>query len=185
MQKQKNPLQTIIVALVALAGLAASVFCLVWRLQNAIPAYSYVLIGIYYACIFYYAIVGYKTPHGNMIRYLLLILAFYITASIIVTIERWGASWIIVAASNFAAVLIGYMAGRLQKVKKNVIVVVLATVLLAVKSFWPVAGENNNFVFVLDRTLPLLMWATVVLIYFFRFRAHKNAGIEADTEEET
>ncbi len=74
---------------------------------------------------------------------------------------------------------------RLQKVKKNVIVVVLATVLLAVKSFWPVAGENNNFVFVLDRTLPLLMWATVVLIYFFRFRAHKNAGIEADTEEET
>lgn len=32
------------------------------RLQNAIPAYSYVLIGIYYACIFYYAIVGYKTP---------------------------------------------------------------------------------------------------------------------------
>ena len=32
------------------------------RLQNAIPAYSYVLIGIYYACIFCYAIVGYKTP---------------------------------------------------------------------------------------------------------------------------
>ena len=32
------------------------------RLQNAIPAYSYVLICIYYACIFYYAIVGYKTP---------------------------------------------------------------------------------------------------------------------------
>ena len=31
------------------------------RLQNAIPAYSYVLIGIYYACIFCYAIVGYKT----------------------------------------------------------------------------------------------------------------------------
>jgi len=40
MQKQKNVLQTIIVALVALAGLAASVFCLVWRLQNAIPAVS-------------------------------------------------------------------------------------------------------------------------------------------------
>ena len=32
------------------------------RLQNAIPAYSHVLIGIYYACIFCYAIVGYKTP---------------------------------------------------------------------------------------------------------------------------
>ena len=32
------------------------------RLQNAIPAYFYVLIGIHYACIFYYAIVGYKTP---------------------------------------------------------------------------------------------------------------------------
>ncbi len=73
---------------------------------------------------------------------------------------------------------------RLLKVKKNVIVVVLATALLAVKSFWPVAGENNNFVFVLDRTLPLLMWVTVVLIYFFRFRAHKQAGIAADAEED-
>lgn len=184
MQKQKNTLQTIIVALITLAGLAASVFCLVWRLQNAIPAFSYVLIGIYYACIFFYAIVGYKRPHGNTIRYLLLILAFYVAASTIVTNERWGISWIIMAAGNFAAVLIGYMAGRLQKVKKNIIVVVLTTALLAVKSFWPVAGQNNDFVFVLDRTLPLLMWATVVLIYFFRYSAHKNAGAEADAEEE-
>ncbi|MBQ4208215.1 MAG: hypothetical protein II621_07925 [Clostridia bacterium] len=184
MQKQKNMLQTIIVALVALAGLAASVFCLVWRLQNAIPAFSYVLIGTYYLCILYYGIAGYKTPHGNTIRYLLLILAFYIAASIIVMIERWEISWIIVAASSFAAVSIGYMAGRLQKVKKNIIVVVLATALLAVKSFWPVAEQNNNFVFVLDRTLPLLMWATVVLIYFFRFSAHKEAGLQADAEED-
>jgi len=73
---------------------------------------------------------------------------------------------------------------RLQKVKKNVIVVVLATALLAVKSFWPVAGENNNFVFVPDRILPLLMWVTVVLLYFFRFSAHKNAGKETDAEED-
>ncbi len=49
---------------------------------------------------------------------------------------------------------------RLQKVKKNVIVVVL------------------------DRTLPLLMWVTVVLIYFFRYSAHKNADKEADAEDE-
>ena len=68
--------------------------------------------------------------------------------------------------------------------QKNIIVVVLATALLAVKSFWPVAEQNNNFVFVLDRTLPLLMWATVVLIYFFRFSAHKEAGLQADAEED-
>ncbi len=53
------------------------------------------LIGIYYACIFFYAIVGYKRPHGNTIRYLLLILACYIALSIIVMLERWEISWII------------------------------------------------------------------------------------------
>ena len=113
-----------------------------------------------------------------------LILACYIALSIIVMLERWEISWIIIAASHFAAVLIAYMAGRLQKVKKNIVVVVLATALLAVKSFWPVAGQNDNYVFVLDRTLPLLMWITVVLIYFFRFSAHKKAGMEADAEED-
>lgn len=46
------------------------------------------------------------------------------------------------------------------------------------------AGQNDNYVFVLDRTLPLLMWITVVLIYFFRFSAHKQAGLEADVEED-
>ena len=146
----------------------------------------FILVAVYYSFVFYYAIAGYKKPHGNMVRYLLLILALYLVTSVIVLDERWEISWVILAASNFAAVFIAYMACRLNKVKKNIFLAVLITALMLVKSFWPMAGANLDVyaLFVLDRTIPLFMWATVALIYFFRFKEHKLAGITADAEEE-
>ena len=185
MQEKNNTLQRLIVALVALAGLAVSIASFIWRLNNYVSIKSFILVAIYYGFIFYYGIYGYKKPHGNMVRYLLLILAFYIAASVIVLVERWDVHWIIFAASNFAAVLIGYMAGRLNKVKKNIVVAIIVSVLLLVKSFWPIQGVDLNVysLFVLDRTMPIFMWITVGLIYFFRYSEHKQAGIEADTEE--
>ena len=32
--------------------------------------------------------------------------------------------------------------------------------------------------------MPLFMWATVMLIYFLRYKGHKIAGITADEEDE-
>lgn len=172
-----------LIALVALAGLAVSIFCFIWRLNNDVSIRSFILVALYYCFILYNGVHGYKLPHGNLVRYLFLTLAIYIAASIIIMVERWDISWIVVAASNFAAVLIGYMAGRLQKVKKNIIVAAIVSVLLLVKSFWPVEGLNFNALFVLDRTMPLFMWVTVVLIYFFRYNEHKQAGLLADAED--
>ncbi len=186
MQNDKSTLHRLIVALVALIGLAVSIVCFIWRLNNSAPLSSFVLVAVYYGFIFYYGIHGYKTPHGNMVRYILLTFALYIAFSIVILVERWDSyPWIIFAASNIAAVLIGYMAGRLNKFKKNIIVAVIISALLLVKSFWPLNGAdlNSYSLFVLDRTMPLFMWITVMLIYFFRFKDHKQAGIEADTEE--
>lgn len=93
--------------------------------------------------------------------------------------------WKQIAIVAICAVLIGYMAGRLNKVKKNVVVTVIVTAMLLIKCFWPVDGGGLNFypLFILDRTMSLFMWATVVFICFFCYREHKQAGIEADTED--
>lgn len=184
MQTNKNTIHRIIVAITALIGLAVSIVCFIWRLNNLVSIRSFILVAIYYGFVFYYGISGYKKPHGNMVRYLLLILAFYIASSIIIMVERWDVSWVIFAASNFAAVFIGYMAGRLNKFKKNIVLAVIISVLLLIKSFWPVEELNFYSLFVLDRTMPVFMWLTVMLIYFFRYNEHKLAGMSADSEEE-
>lgn len=187
MQDKKNTLYRLLISAVALIGLAVSVVSFIWRLNNHISIRSFILVAVYYGFVFYYGIAGYKKPHGNMVRYLLLILALYIAASIIIMVSRFeDVSLIIFASSNFAAVLIGYMAGRLSKVKKNIVVAIIISVLLLLKSFWPVAGGELNMysIFVLDRTMPIFMWITVAFIYFFRFSEHKQAGIAEDAENE-
>ena len=184
MKNKDSMLKRLIVGVVALIGLAVSVVCFIARLKNDVSVIPLILVAAYYGFVFYYGIAGYKKPHGNIIRYLLLILAFYVASSIIIMVERWDVSWIVFAASNFAAVCIGYMAGRLNKFKQNIVLAVVVSALLLVKSFWPVHGLDAYSLFVLDRTMPVFMWITVMLIYFFRYHEHKEAGIADDAAEE-
>ncbi|MBQ9517329.1 MAG: hypothetical protein IJR60_04565 [Eubacterium sp.] len=186
MENRKTKLEGLLVALVAIAGLVVSIISFVQRITHSVPFTTFILVVLYYIFVFLYGVNGYKKPHGNMVRYLMLILAFYIASSVIVLFERWdNIPSIIFAASNFAAVLIAYMAGRLNKFKKNIVVAVIVTILLLIKSFWPMGDVHLNFypLFVLDRTMPLFMWATVMLIYFIRYKEHKEAGISADSED--
>ena len=185
MQENKNTLHRLIVAIVALIGLAVSIFSFVLRLNNALPIRSFALAAVYYGFVFFYGIYGYKKPHGNMVRYLLLILAIYIAYSITIMVERWHISGIIFSASTIVAVLIGYMAGRLNKYTKNIVLVAVISVLLLIKCLWPLDASLNVYpLFELDRTMPLFMWLTVMFIYFFRYKEHKLAGKEADSEDE-
>ena len=185
MQDNKSTLHRLIIAVVALIGLAVSIVCLVWRLNKNLSVHSFVLVGIYYAFVFYYGTVGYKKPHGKLVRYLMMILAVYVAYSTTIMVERWDIGGIILTSGTIAAVFIGYIAGRLNKFKKNIFWAVVVTGLLLVKSFWPINVNLNVYtLFVLDRTMPLFMWATVMFIYFFRYREHKTAGITADSEEE-
>ena len=184
MQDKKTTIYRLVIAVIALVGLAVSIASFIWRLNNALPIRSFVLAAVYYGFVFYYGIYGYQKPHGNMIRYLLLILAVYVAYSITIMVERWDISGIIFTASNLAAVFIAYIAGRLNKVSKNIVWAVVITVLLLIKSFWPIEDNLSVYaLFVLDRTMPLFMWATVAFIYFFRYKEHKQAGIEADSDE--
>ena len=185
MDNKKTNLHRLIVAIVALVGLAVSIISFVWRLNNSLSIRSFALAAVYYGFVFFYGIYGYKKPHGNMIRYLLLILAVYIAYSITIMVERWDISGMIFTASNLAAVFIAYMAGRLNKYKKNIAVAVVVTILLLIKTFWPIDANLGVYTFfVLDRTMPIFMWATVMFIYFFRYFEHRQAGIAADSEDE-
>ena len=188
MEKGKNIPQLIIVVLLSLAGIATCIISIFWRMDNYISVRSFIVVGVYYCLVFFYGIYGYRIPHGNLVRYLMLILAAYSVFNVTVSIYRWyKLPWIVLVAGNLAAVFIAYMAGRLHKVKKNIIVAVIVTALLLVNSFWPVKipGVDVNAFFFLDRSLPIFMWLTTMSIYFFRYKEHTEAGLSESTSIRT
>ena len=181
MEKKNNLLQRIFVVITSLAGIAVSIVSIFWRIDNYIYIYPFIVVGIYYLLVFYYGLRGYKTPHGNLVRYLMLVFAAYMIFTVAVSIYRWyKLPWVVLVASNLAAVFIAYMAGRLNKFKKNIIVGVAVTALLLLSSFWPykIPGIEVNLLFFIDRMLPLFMWLTIMQIYFFRYEEHTKAGLE-------
>ena len=182
--QKKNKLAPIVIICTAIIGFIVSVVAFIWRINSEIPTFLFIWICFFYLHLLYYGLIGYKKPHGNMVRYMMLILAIYVAASVITQINVWGASWPVILSSSFAAMAITYMAGRLNKAKKNIFVAVLASLLLLVRCFWfldqPDLSGADIALFVLDRCQPLFMWLTIVLIYFFRYREHQEAGLEVD-----
>ena len=180
MIQQKN--RTILFAgIIALIGLAAAVVALIWRIRSRQNVLLFVCVGLFYAAMLYYGLKGYRTPHGNMVQIMMLILAVYVAASTVTADNRWGFfSWIPLLASNLAAVFMGFMAGRLNKIEENKTTAKLVSVLLCVRCVWFLEdlnmGGTDVALFVLDRLLALLMWTALVLLYFFRFEEHKKAG---------
>lgn len=186
MEKTKSILQRVFVVVLLLAGITVSIISIFWRIDNYISVLSFIVVGIYYCLVFFYGVYGYKIPHGNLVRYLMLILASYNIFNVTVSIYRWyKLPWVVLVAGNLAAMLIGYMAGRLNKFKKNIIIAAIVTVLLLVESFWyvKIPDVEISLLFYLDRSLPIFMWLTIMSIYFFRYKEHKQAGIPDNTEE--
>ena len=179
--KQQKERSSLGVTIVVLAGLVIAAVSLIWRIKNQQSPLLFASVGVFYIFLLYYCFKGYQKPHGNMIQILMLILAVYVASTTVVTNTRWGfTSWITVLASNLAAVFMGFMAGRLNKIEESRYTAVLVSVLLFIRCLWFLENLNMTgapvVLFVLDRCLALLMWIALVLIYFFRYEEHKKAG---------
>ena len=177
-QKERSSLGVTIVVLV---GLIVAAVSLIWRIRSQQSALLFACVGLFYVFLLYYCLKGYQKPHGNMIQILMLILAVYVASTTVVTGNRWAfTSWVTLLASNLAAVFMGFMAGRLNKIEESRYTAALVSILLFVRCLWFLENLNMTgapvVLFVLDRCLALLMWIALVLIYFFRYEEHKKAG---------
>ena len=114
----------------ALVGFIISIVSFIWRINSRIPALIFIWITVFYCFVLYYGIKGYQKPHGNMVRYLMLIFGVYIAGSLITEVNAWHAPWPVIFSGSLAAMSIAYMAGRLNKYEKNKYVAVLSLILL-------------------------------------------------------
>ena len=173
-----------IICAVTLVGFLVCVVVLVWRGMHQESDWLFLLVCVYYGLVLYYGVKGYHKPHGNMVRWLILVLAVFVAGSVLTQIERFSAAWPIILSNDLAILAMGFLAGRLHKVEKNKYITIFVSLMLLIRCFWflehPGMSGADAVLFVLDRCQPIFMWLTLLLIYFYRYAEHKEAGLMVD-----
>ena len=126
-----------------------------------------------------YTVYGYKKPHGNHMRYLLLLNAVDLGALLIAN-HSWQPAYLI-AVSIANIILVSYMAGRLDRYKQNLII---SIVILFLKAFYiypfismAIKDDIMSFAVFFSYIGPVTVWLAIAASYILRYREHKEAGL--------
>ncbi|MBP9996618.1 MAG: hypothetical protein KBT19_04995 [Lachnospiraceae bacterium] len=154
--------------------------------------------------VMFYWVYNYRTPHGNVIRYVILLFAFVLASDVFV---NQGISKVCLALTLASCVLVAYAAGRLGKPKViiilfSIVAAFLIAIIVAERLTPPPQGINNDpAVLGLPEAMAnspvpagppegkggkiamfsfnlsrLLLWLAVGTSYFVRYKSHKDAG---------
>ena len=128
----------------------------------------------------FYTYYGYKKPHGNNMRYLLLLQAISIAVLVVVN----GTTQPAFLTVNYltSIILVAYMAGRLEHYKQNIVISVIVLISKLISTFyyidvWSKAG-TLTFTNAVSCFGSTLIWLLIVSGYIIRFKLHKEAGLE-------
>ncbi len=136
---------------------------------------------IEFAVAAFYAIYGYKKPHGNHMRYLLL--SYAVIAAVMQLLNADWQPTYIDALYLVNIILVVYMAGRLNKYKQNL--VISAAVLVSngiVSGFLACNIKPLNFLNLGACVSCVAVWLIIAASYIIRYKPHKEAGLAADKE---
>ena len=174
------------IALIVLGMLTA--FGLVVELINSIRYHADYTSGSFLnpatyiaACLllFYYAVAGYKKPHGNLLKYLFLLFAVCCLGSILTVVTEQTALDI---AFNYirgvVVLLTAFVAGRLDHFKQNVILMSIIGVLMLASSITQIPAElGGDFISLFWCFTFFLQWVNLMFAYILRYKEHKEAGL--------
>ncbi len=166
-----------------LLGIAFSIYSFITGFQGK-PVGIQLHIGIVfleYILIAFYALFGYKKPHGNMLKYTMLLFVLLCMYESLMPGRpiTTNVEYIANACIGLAAVLIAYMSGRLNKIEKNTCVMILVGVLFTA-SIVLMGLIHKTFSFdSFARSLSMpICWLALCFAYTARFEEHKAAGLE-------
>lgn len=132
----------------------------------------------------YYVATGYNVPHGNGFKYLCLAFAIYVAITLAVK-TLFGTDTLLgveVVTDLITVLAVPYMAGRLHKFKKNVVIIFIVAAAAIVYGIAQAIIFGKTPATVCGSFGKLLMWAAIAIAYVARFNAHKEAGLK-DKEE--
>ncbi len=143
---------------------------------------------IVFLSVAYYTVIGYKKPHGNLLRNMFLLYSFFCAGEMIAmvfyanehgylnTFFPRSISMLVLIA--LCVVLTAFVAGRLDKIKKNFILLALIIAALIAVSLLDIGKPPfPQLVYVLWSFVPVFVWLDLVTAYVLRYREHKEAGL--------
>ena len=132
-----------------------------------------------FVAITYYAIIGYKKPHGDLLRAVFLVFSFSCLGSIVSQVTYAKASGLapFVILLGVTALLTAYVGGRLDKIKKNYVPLVIVTIALPIKAILHCRVYPVDLLFAAWNFSTFVLWLDIALAYILRYKEHKEAGL--------
>lgn len=127
----------------------------------------------------FYVYFGYKKPHGNLMRYLVLLYAISIAGFVVLNASIQPAF----LNANYLAVIIltTYMAGRLKHYKQNIVLgaIVLICNCLTTIYFLGELSKTDTLTFINAVSCfgSTTIWLAIAGGYITRYKLHKEAGL--------
>lgn len=188
--KEKNAKKTFVIILSTILALAGVVFEILGNIQwsgqfRLTPeAVSFI---VFFIAITYYVLAGYKKPHGNLLRYTFLLLAFNCVNAVIDTtlglIYETGydvdKQLLIIGLYSITILFVSYIAGRLDKIKSNYLPMIIITIsqIIIPILFLSIYNGWSNITYIIWDASTCLLWIDLLVAYIIRYREHKEAGL--------
>ena len=152
-----------------------------------VPGYIHIILDLLlFAFILVYSFIGYKKPHGNMLRYVYFGFSVYLLAFACMDFMMKRTNYIANSMVAFSALLIAYISGRLDKMTKNKIILVLVGILLLVADIYTFAADPNHgfdIITMIGMSSGLIAHAAIGFAYVSRYEEHKTGDNLDDKSE--
>ena len=146
-----------------------------------VPRSKTMFICLSYIAVLYYIFYGYKIPHGNSLKYIMLFFAMMLVNAI--SLEAGGKYPALdsqkimfsVMVTGVCTILVSYASGRLDRFEKNIYLFVLVLILLFVRAVIMVHYKTLMYAYLSD----MIIWIDIICAYSIRYAQHKEAGSKA------
>ncbi|MCQ2436021.1 MAG: hypothetical protein MJ101_03855 [Clostridia bacterium] len=186
--KKGTKIGLIICQILVFVGVAFNIVSLINHISNGNDIFGPILQDfinlLIYAFILIYDFVGYKKPHGNMMRALFFAFGINMIIGVIIPKPEYGTIEMIASFVNsLGALFVAFVAGRLNRIEQNRKLLIIAGALMAVGSVLAVVnlsavGREFDIRRVINVCEPIIALAALGVGYAARYEEHKDAGLD-------
>ena len=145
-----------------------------------VPTSKTILICLSYILILYYVIYGYKIPHGNSLKYIIIFFGLMLVNEM--ALEAGGkypgldqhTILLSTTITGLCVIVVSYISGRLDKYEKNSYLFILTLFLLFIRTILMVNYKTIMYTNISD----IIVWVDLYWAYALRYAQHKEAGLK-------
>ena len=180
--KNKKVLVYIVMGILSLASIYSEYY--ICTFDNSLQAISELLfVFVLCALTIYYAISNFKVPHGNLLKYLFLVFSLMCLVGFLCddaaesTFKTY--TFINQILRGVVVIFSAYIAGRLDRIKENTVLLVVNGLILLVTSIVNIVlYKITDLTLIIFMSSFFILWVNLTIAYIFRYYGHKEAGSE-------